>query len=281
MENSLAVSVYHGRQMPGSNAAVLQSDENVLLIDTQFQKTDARELLRKINAIERPLKSILLTHSHPDHVWGAAELLEACPDVTVYAREPIAMEIDLEFRARQLRWTEMFTDEIPSRLFDIEPLTGDVFDFDGHSIEIIDLKPAETIHATAFYLPDSKTYISGDQLYNRCHFYVGGGLNRPELWIESINDIVANYDMERVIPGHGAVGGTEIFDRAIEYLEYYADVARPLTPQPTIIEAMLKRFPDYKMEGVLYMTRGPAMTSPTLLKQTGGKLSFGHGQVVD
>ena len=101
------------------------------------------------------------------------------------------------------------------------------------------------------------------------------------MWIASIQDVVANYDIERLIPGHGAVGGKEIVDRAIEYLEYYADVAKPLVTQPTIIEAMLKRFPDYKMEGVLYMTRGPAMTSPTILKQTGGKLSFGHGRVVD
>ena len=277
---SLEVGVYHGQLMPWSNAVILCSARNALLIDTQFQKTDARDLLEQVRATNRPLKSILLTHSHPDHVWGAAELLKAYPDAVVYAREPVAIEIDLEFRARQLRWTEMLTDEIPAALFDIEPLTGDAFDFDGHSIDIIDLKPAETIHATAFYLPDSKTYISGDQIYNRCHFYIGGGLNRPELWIESINDVTERFDIQRLIPGHGAVGATEIIERAIEYLEYYADVAGPLVPQPKIIEAMLERFPDYKMEGVLYLTRGPAMTSPTILKQTGGKLSFGRGRVV-
>jgi glyoxylase-like metal-dependent hydrolase (beta-lactamase superfamily II) len=174
----------------------------------------------------------------------------------------------------------MLADEIPAAPFDIQPLTGDIFDFDGYEIRLIDLKPAETIHATGFYLPDSKTYVAGDQIYHKCHFYIGGGLNRPELWVESIKDVIAKCDINRIVPGHGAVGGLEIVERAIEYLENYAEIAKPLVPQPIIIEAMLKRFPDYKMEGVLYMTRGPAITSPTILKETGGKLSFGHGRVV-
>ena len=274
VEQPLKLEVYHGKSMPFANSALLVSDKSVLLIDSQFQISDARNLIKKIESTGLPLQAILLTHSHPDHAWGAAEISKAYPNAKIYAREPIAQEIDLEFRARLLRWTELLPTEIPAKLYEIDSLEGDTFHFDGHDIEIIDLSPAETIHATAFYLPESKTYISGDQLYNNCHHYIGGGLNRPDLWIESIRSVLRNYSITKVVPGHGDVGGTEIMETSIEYLSFYDSVSKPLVPQPRIMEAMLEKFPGYKMEGVLMMTRGPAITSPELLKKTAGKIHF-------
>lgn len=280
MTSNLNVETYYGEFMPWSNSVIVESVESLLLIDAQFLKMDAAQVVQRLKAKGKPLSAILLTHSHPDHVWGTATVVEAFPGTPVYARAEIAREIELEFRARQLRMSPMGADKIPLNLPEITPLAGDYFDFDGHGIRILDLLPAETANATAFYLPDSKTLVAGDLAYNQCHLYISAGLNRPDLWAEAIEDVRSRVEISTVIPGHGAVGGTGILDDVRAYLDFYRKAAPPMTPQPAIIGALKERFPNHHMDGVLYLTREPAITHPQLLKETGGHMSFGAGRIV-
>ena len=271
---TLELQVYMGKRMPLANSAILLSEDKALLIDAQFQATDARDLISVLEASQRELAAILLTHSHPDHVWGSAEIKKRYPDVVVYARAPVKQEIELEFPARLLRWSEIHGDEMPNALFEIEELKGSAFDFDGHRIEVIDLRPAETIHATAFYIPELKAYVSGDQLFHKFHPYVAGGLNRPDVWIESIEAIQKRYEIETVVPGHGPIGDATVFEAQIDYLRAYDAVSKPKVRQAEIADAMLAKYPDFALKEVLFMTRGPAVTSPELMKRVGGNMGF-------
>ena len=274
---ALELQVYMGKRMPLPNSAIVLSEDKALLIDAQFQASDARDLIAVLEASQRELAAILLTHGHPDHVFGSVEIMKRYPDARVYARAPVKQEIELEFPARLLRWSEVHASEMPDALVEIEELTGDVFDFDGHVVQVIDLKPAETIHATAFYIPELKAYVAGDQLFHKFHPYVAGGLNRPELWIESIEAIQKRYEIKTVVPGHGPIGDATILQAQIEYLRAYAAVSKPKVRQAAIADAMLAKYPDFALKEVLYMTRGPAVTSPELMKRVRGNMGFEKG----
>ncbi|QSX37022.1 MBL fold metallo-hydrolase [Shewanella sedimentimangrovi] len=278
--NTLELEVYYGTMAPWSNTTLLFSGDRALLIDAQFTKTDAKALVKRLQDAGKTLTHIILTHSHPDHVWGGVELLKAFPEAQAYARPVAITEMELEFKARLLRWTGIFDAELPTELYPVEPFEGDVFDFEGHKIELIDSLPSETINLMTCYIPELKTYIASDQCYNRCHYYVGPGLNRPDLWIASIEDIQSRFEIDRVVPGHGAVGGLEIFDEAIEYLTFYHSVAKPLVPQQEIVHAVLEQYPDWKLEGVLRMTIGPAVTSKALIEEKNTKQGFGSESIV-
>jgi len=284
--SKLNLEVYYGTKPPWSNSTILSTEDSCVLIDTQFLKSDARQVALRIKEIGKPLKAIFVTHFHPDHVWGGAELVKHFPDTPVYARPEVKQDIEMDFSARVLRWTGWFNvgpyeGEVPDKLYPIEPYTADSYDLDGHEIRLIDLKPAETVNATAFYLPELKTYIAGDHLFNKCHYYVGAGLNRPDLWIESLDDVISNYEIKTVVPGHGYVGGTEIFDEAIKYLQYYDELYEPYKPQEEMVAALLERYKDWRLEGVLYFSIGPAVTSPELLKETGGHVKFGDEAIAE
>ena len=271
----LKLDSYHGKLMPQSNSAIVSSDNEVLVIDAQFLRPDAQAVIAMIEATGKPLTNILITHEHPDHVWGAVEILKKYPKAKVYAREAVITEINMYFRSRLLRWTEDFPEHVPTSLMDIEILVGDTFDFDGHEIKVIDLKPNEMIHSTGFYIPDLKTYISGDQVFYQTHAYIAAGTNYPEPWIESLRDIRDNYDIKTIIPGHGPVGdAAKVFKSAIEYLQAYADAYAPLKKQSLIAKEMLAKFPDYALKEVLFMTTGPAVTAPDLIEMLKGKLGF-------
>lgn len=271
---ALELRIFMGQRMPLSNSALLMTEDKALLIDAQFFASDARDLIGVLEASKREPTAILLTHGHPDHVFGAAEVKKRYPDVVVYARASIKREIELEFRARLLRWSEVHRDEMPNALPEIQELNGDVFLFEGHRVEVIDIEPAETLNATAFYVPELKAYVSGDQLFHKFHPYVAGGLNRPDVWIESIASIQKNYEIDLVVPGHGPMGDATVLDAQLEYLRAYDAVSKPKVRQAAIADAMLAKFPDYALKEVLFMTRGPAVTSPELLKRLGGELGF-------
>ncbi len=270
----LELQVHLGKRMPLANSAILLTPTRALLIDAQFQATDARELVAALEATKRELTAILLTHGHPDHVWGVVEVKKRYPDAVIYARPAIKQEIELEFRARLLRWSEVYRDEVPSALPEIEELHGDVFSFEGHHIDVVDLEPAETIHATAFYVPELKAYVAGDQLYHKFHAYIGGGLNRPDVWIRSIEATKRRFEIDTVVPGHGPVGDARVLDEQIEYLRAYEAVSEPKVLQAEIADAMIAEYPNYALKEVLFMTRGPAVTSPEILKRLEGKMGF-------
>jgi len=272
---NLKMATYSGKLMPQPNSAILSTDKETLVIDAQFLRPDAQALLAQIEAIGNPLTNILITHEHPDHVWGAVELLKKYPQAKVYARQTIIDEINLYFRARLLRWTEDVPELIPTSLFQMHALEGGSFNFDGHKIEIIDLKPAEMIHSTGYYVPELKTYIAGDQIFYQYHAYIAAGLNYPEVWIDSIDHVRNNYDIDVVIPGHGPVDeGDVVFDSAVAYLKEYANVYKPLLKQSAIAKHMMEKFPDYGLKEVLFMTVGPAVTAPDLIEMLEGNLGF-------
>jgi glyoxylase-like metal-dependent hydrolase (beta-lactamase superfamily II) len=271
----LKLQTYSGKLMPQSNSIILSSEKEVLVIDAQFLRPDAQAVLTMIEATGKPLTSILITHEHPDHVWGAVEMLKKYPQAKVYARETIITEITMHFRARLLRWTEDVPDLVPTSLMNIEALKGNSFDFDGHSIKIIDLKPNEMINSTAYYIPELKTYVAGDQVFYKTHAYIAGGTNYPEPWIASIEEIRGNYEIKNVIPGHGPAGAADkVFKSAIDYLQAYAAAYAPLKKQSLIAKEMLAKYPDYALKEVLFMTTGPAVTAPDLIEMLKGNLGF-------
>ena len=54
----------------------------------------------------------------------------------------------------------------------------------------------------------------------------------------------------------------------------YISVYKPLLKQSVIVQHMLSKYPDYGLKAILFMTVGPAVTSPELIKMMDGNLGF-------
>ena len=149
----------------------------------------------------RPV-SVLLTHAHPDHVWGAAKVARKW-DLPIYmnpADEPL-LDPANSFSLGGLPRFESKFSYLPLK-------GGDVLQVGRSSLEVI-ATPGHTPGSVCFYSAPDKLLLSGDTLF-------AGTIGRTDLplgsygdLIRSVMDTLMGLDGDvTVLPGHG--GPTDI-----------------------------------------------------------------------
>jgi alkyl sulfatase BDS1-like metallo-beta-lactamase superfamily hydrolase len=83
--------IYHVMGYGHSNSIIIEADSSVIVIDTL--DTDVRaEKLKKIIAdiTEKPVKTIIYTHGHPDHRGGASAFCDTASEIIAFAlKKPV------------------------------------------------------------------------------------------------------------------------------------------------------------------------------------------------
>jgi glyoxylase-like metal-dependent hydrolase (beta-lactamase superfamily II) len=115
------------------NAYLIQEEDGLILIDTGTPGSTPK-ILEGIQAIgHKPsdLKTILLTHGHPDHVGGTAALKREVPHVKIYISEVDAPIVEKGQPQRPLTATPGLMNKLLFRLF-IKETPIETFPIDGY-----------------------------------------------------------------------------------------------------------------------------------------------------
>jgi glyoxylase-like metal-dependent hydrolase (beta-lactamase superfamily II) len=255
-EGKLTFQVFTGQDFALSNNAVLICGQReAVLIDTCLVLSDAARLVDMIRASGKTLKAVYITHAHPDHYFGNGVVQEAFPLATFYARQGV-IDFMREYRAKLVHWRELFGDEMPRSLPMPVALEGESTSLEGSEIRFVDLPIAETVHSTAFYVPAERAVIVGDLIFSHTHHYVAD-TNYPESWIDAIEVVRRLGHIQRVFPGHGPAGGKELLDESEAWLRHYIEASKSGARFTDVAKEMMRRYPDYDMPILLWMTRGP------------------------
>jgi glyoxylase-like metal-dependent hydrolase (beta-lactamase superfamily II) len=238
-----------------SNAVLIKGGDEAVLVDNCLIQSDAQKLVKMIQSSRRELTTVLITHAHPDHYFGLAAIREVFPRARIYARKEV-IDGMREFRAKIVHWQEMYRGELPADLPLPEPLTGDSLQLEDHVIRFIDLFMVETVHATAFYLPAQKAFIAGDLVYAQAQHYMSD-VNDPDTWMAALEGVRKVGAIEKLFPGHGPVGGSELLDASVQWMRDYKEVAKPGVRFVDIAKAMMARYPKHALAILLWVTRGP------------------------
>ena len=126
------VTVYTGSEL-SENAFLIRDGNNLVLIDALGSEDVANQILQSIKG--KKLKTIFITHGHPDHFLGLASILKEHPETIVYvATREIKNDID---NYVGFALSKRLLDGAPT----MKPVSNDPNGFDYTRIKILDSNP--------------------------------------------------------------------------------------------------------------------------------------------
>ncbi|MDA0351071.1 MAG: MBL fold metallo-hydrolase [Chloroflexi bacterium] len=214
-----------------SNAGFLVDDDGILVIDALMAPSMTRKFVRAMREVSTaPFRHLVNTHMHADHTNGnqfieGAEIVanEHCREemqaAEVFAAAQAAKRAPGDRGAKPFWIQESWWDELAEVKSTLPVTTFSdrlTLHYGDTEAQLSHHGPAHTLGDSLVYFPDSKTLFSGDL----CFFYATP-LSRGHMpnWVE-VCKIIGGMDIDRVIPGHGPIGGKQELQDMQEYLEF-------------------------------------------------------------
>lgn len=181
----------------GGNSTVIIGQTGVIVVDAKNTQADGKQLLEEIGKLtNKPLTTVILTHSDPDHVRGLAAFPR---NLTIIAHENDKKEIEQDLAMGGAKSPPR--EYLPNRIV-TQP--SESMTIDGVRMTLIHIAPAHTSGDLAVYLPDDRVVASGDLLGDGdpvLHLEKNGS---SDGWIRFVSAL-AGLNADSFIRGHADV----------------------------------------------------------------------------
>ena len=239
-----------------ANSIMIEGDDGVIIVDTMTTMEEAAEVLAEFRKITpKPVKAIIYTHSHPDHVFGAEAFFAAAGRPEIYAHETtenhvrrLFTEIGPIIGSRSLRMYGNFL--APGQVLNvgIGPLVGmkpdsklgfvrptrtfsETLEVEAAGIPFkLIFAPGETDDQIVVWLPKQKALIPADDFYwafPNLYTIRGTTFRNLKQWYQSL-DKMRDLNPEYLVPCHtrpivGAKKIQEILTNYRDAIQYVHD----------------------------------------------------------
>lgn len=255
----LQLEVYN----PGANGMFPVSSELVtgsteaIVIDAQFDRANAAQLLKKIQDSGKKLTTIYISHGDPDYYFGLEVLKEAYPDAKVLAPAPVIAHIKATMQDKLAFWGPKLGVSAPRQLIVPEPLEGSTLTLEGRKLEVIGLDGASPDRSFV-WIPSLKAVVGGVLVAGNEHVWTADTqtLASRQQWIKMLDKIAALHP-KVVVPGHFSTGAPQDIESVRftkNYLKTYEAETAKAKDSAALIEAMKKHYPN--LEGVSSLELG-------------------------
>jgi glyoxylase-like metal-dependent hydrolase (beta-lactamase superfamily II) len=231
------------------NAYLVETESGVVAVDSLLTVSESHALRAGVERLQKPLLAVLLTHSHPDHYAGLAQLVAADGEVPIVAPQGVIDTIARDDATKNAIVGPMFGDEWPAeRIFPNTPIAdGESLEFDNAVFTVIDLGPSESPWDSPWILGrEERIVFLGDQIYDHKHCFLADGF--WEQWLGNIETLQARFPSDVVLHvGHGGPVGRGDFGWQRSYIETFLDAVRNAdwSSRERAHAAVLARMKDY------------------------------------
>lgn len=224
---AVADHVWVGIPGPGEGAmAAFVEGDSMLVLDTTSYNVFAERFVEQVAEAEScPGPTLLyISHRHFDHFAGA-DAIDA-PVVGHWLTRAVMSRYTQEWMDNNIaEWTRLDM-VVPELVRDPKVILPEIL-FDSHLDIVIGDSTVQLMHMgghctdqTAAYFPKQRVLFASDNIIHEKPAYTGDG--DLFTWIEALRRF-QKLEIDVVIPGHGSVGGPELIDAQIEYLEELLD----------------------------------------------------------
>lgn len=219
----------------GGNTLVVVQKDGVVLVDTKMPGNGPAILAEVKKVTDKPVKIIINTHSHPDHIGSTDYIREHYPNVQVISSETTKAEV---------AGNPMYKPGVlPNVTFKDRMTIGKGND----QIELYTFGQAHTGDDTFVFFPASHVLFMGDVMaWNMAPFLPSGGASLLPSVQEKLIATVKGVNF--VVEGHGYVDSWKDLVRITHFnrdLVTFAKAAYDRGDPPSAAVAELQKNPDY------------------------------------
>lgn len=238
------------------NAFIVEADSALVIVDTTLTMSDSKSLKQMADGLRKPIAGILLTHGHPDHVAGTANVAPQ-GEVPIYALRSVHDLMKASEQAKHKQWSAMFRDEwIPKWVYPntiVEP--GERVTVAGLTFTVIDLGAGGDSDANSIWSleNDSQAAFVGDFLYSENHAYMmDGSILRWMANLTRFEKPLERYATLHV--GHGPASNYSLVQKQQQYFATACAALLEATAGSGILtddarkkyeQTMLAKYPSY------------------------------------
>ena len=238
------------------NAFIVEAGREVVIVDTTLTMSDSKALKKKAESLGKPIAAILITHAHPDHIAGIANVAPN-GDIPIYSLQSVFNLMKASEESKHKQWAALFKDEwVPKWVYPntiVAP--GESVRVAGLTFKVIDLGAGGDCDANSMWLIEDNQQAAfvGDFLYSGNHAYLmDGSLLR---WMANLNrfePLLEQYG--KLYVGHGSASDISLVRKQKEYFETACHALLDATEGTAILneglkkkyeQAMLTAYPDY------------------------------------
>jgi cyclase len=261
----LADGIYVWLQLPGetgvSNAGVIADWDGLTVVDTLMVRSQWEPFAAAVKELDQPVKRVLLTHAHIDHVGGTTAFRNAMvlgsPATSALLDQPMPLEA---YKTYMSAFAEEFDD---LEISGTRPVSH-VVDGAAQLTNRIELLPASghTSGDVMALVADADLLFAGDL----CFFGVTplAFQGDPKTWADVLDAVADLADV--IVPGHGPVGSAAEVRELQAYLRHCVEGSIPPGPW----DSWLERDRDpVNIEKAALLRAGDDSIPPTMLRLIG------------
>jgi glyoxylase-like metal-dependent hydrolase (beta-lactamase superfamily II) len=246
-------------------ATLVTGAKDAVLIDSAFTLDDGKKLAELVRASGKSLTTIYVTHSHPDHYFGAGPVKDAFPNAKLVALQSTVDGIKKTAAAKVKQWKPLYKDAITDKPLVPEVLAAKTIELEGEKLEITDNVQGDEAQNSYVWIPALRALVCGDIVYDGVHPWTAETTAAErKSWGASLDKLAA-LNAVTVVPGHQKPdkkldGAGITFTK--DYLTAF-DASLAASKDAAELEAKLKaQYPDAALDVIAKLGAEAAFKKP-------------------
>lgn len=245
------------------NYGIVVLDNEVVVVDSGMYHTLTSDFREEVeNEFGLPILKMVLTHYHPDHLFGAQALnpvsvIASAPTLAIckelvedeWRKEKLVAQAKKNKDERPKMWEA--AQELEIKLPDI--IFNERLQIGSDNDMTVELTGGHTKGSSIAIVEPDHVIFAGDLVFQGSFPYAGDPTCNPDDWLDALEGI-KDAEAEQIVPGHGELCGNNEIDRHIKFLrslrrEVLGAIDENLTPEEFMDQGRTPSYYDEKSEG--------------------------------